>query len=206
MKRAIILTFAAIIAAMSFFYTPVTSADQPDQVSTFIPVALDARVIAVRHQTENTVLYTEYDRESATYIGAFEDNGNWYPIVWMALDDTTFEDVFSPSSTGLITVTFGLNDSGDYDHFFHYYSTEYNRLVSFAWTRLDTAEVTISDVYVSDGIQWGKINGAIVQFTGIVSNGTATRIKAADAYATYNSNGFIVQNGTLISYVATVTE
>lgn len=167
-------------------------------IAMFVGLFASFNTVKASESTVHNVFVTDF--RDGQFIAALQNQDESYTaITFNAVNQTTFEDMF-PASGNMITATLDLNAG-----MMTAYSTEYGMMIDLAYTEYTDDHHTIGYVETNNGITYGQLDGDYAQFRGIVVNGTAIKLRSANAYSV-NGIGYLLQNGNLISYTVSNNE
>ena len=146
------------------------------------------------------VFLADFDGDTAVYYAAVYDKDDHYTAIKFWLTDETVtpheDDVTTDQATYLLTNTLdlALPTFTENDH-------------SFTWSYMDDIDYSTVTNVVNHGSYFeATLNGKQIQAYGFLQSGTVAMLRIANAYATNNANGYLLQNGNLISYTVSNDE
>jgi hypothetical protein len=150
------------------------------KIATLILIAIAASFLTIGTayaQVTASLQITEYNPESETWISILSiDNELTQGVVINRADGQ------SPNEDNLSSDQVMIGDN----------HTFVQNDLTFVYTTI-TKTVTVFN---------GTIDGVAVQFNSTIDNGSAILVRNADAYATHNALGILIQNGNVITFAA----
>lgn len=169
-------------------------------------VNFESAMAATTWYEDRQVFMTDF-RDGVFYGALLSKDGDSYQAITMqyAFDNGVTQEDFFDAYGNMLPTRVQLDDRG-YTGIMRMYSAEYNKMIRLNYTAYTDSAHIVGYVNTASGVTSGTLDGDIVQFTGFVQNGEAIKLRSANVLAQVHASGYLLQNGNLISYVATDKE